>query len=89
MQTGAGKCTTSTNRDDGIGKQIMKEAIFVGDKAQGVGAVAIYANRQLEQWMEQWQIEAEIIADTQRREVEERASDGQAATKKGRWKSPQ
>ncbi len=77
------------NRDDGIRKQIMKEAIFVGDKAQGVGAVAIYANRQLEQWMEQWQIEAEIIADTQRRELEERASDGQAATKKGRWKSPQ
>jgi len=77
------------NRDDGIRKQIMKEAIFVGDKAQGVGAVAIYANRQLEQWMEQWQIEAEIIADTQRREVEEGASDGQAATKKGRWKSPQ
>ncbi len=34
-------------------------------------------------------VEAEIIADTQRREVEERASDGQAATKKGRWKSPQ
>jgi hypothetical protein len=77
------------NRDDGIRKQVMKEAIFVGDKAQGVGAVAIYANRQLEQWMEQWQIEAEIIADTQRQEMEERASDGQAATKKGRWKSPQ
>ena len=77
------------NRDDGIGKQIMTEAIFVGDEAQGVGAVAIYANRQLEQWMEQWQMEAEIIADTQRQEMEEKAGDGQAATKKGRWKSPQ
>ena len=76
------------NRDGGIRKQVMKEAIFVGDKAQGFGAVAIYANRQLEQWMEQWQIEAEIIADTQRQEMEERAS-VTAATKKGRWKSPQ
>ena len=77
------------NRDDGIRKQIMKEAIFVGDKAQGVGAVAIYANRQLEQWMEQWQIEVEIIADNQREEMEERASDRQAGTKKGRWESQQ
>ena len=77
------------SRDDGIEKQVMTEAIFVGDKAQGAGAVAIYANRQLEQWMKQWQLEAEIIADNQRQEMEERASGGQAGTKKGRWKSPQ
>jgi hypothetical protein len=85
------------SRDDGIEKQIMTEAIFVdiGETVQGQqicyagGAVAVYANRQLEQWMEQWQIESEIIAGNQRQEMEERASDGQAGTKKGRWKSPQ
>jgi hypothetical protein len=60
------------NRDDGIGKQIMTEAIFVGDEAQGVGAVAIYANRQLEQWMEQWQLEAEIIAENQKLKLNQR-----------------
>ena len=80
-------------RDDGIEKQIMTEAIFVGDKAKGIEAVALYANRQLEQWMEQWQLEAEIIAENQklnqRKEMKKRASDGQAGTKKGRWKSSQ
>ena len=77
------------NREDGFRKQVMTEAILFGDKAQGGGAVAIYANRQLEQWMEQWQIESEIIAENQRQETEERASDRQAGTKKGRWESQQ
>jgi hypothetical protein len=68
----------------------MVEAIFVGDKVGGIEAVALYANRQLEEWMEQWQFEAEIIAEnrksSQRQERKKGSSDGQAGTKKGRWK---
>ena len=59
-------------RDDGIEKQIMTEGIFVGDKAKGIEAVALYANRQLEQWMEQWQLEAEIIAENQKLKLNQR-----------------
>ena len=77
-------------REDGLEKQIMMEAILVGDKVEGIEAVALYANHQLEEWMEQWQFEAEIIAEnrksSQRQERKKRSSDGQAGTKKGRWK---
>ena len=31
-----------------------------GDKVEGIEAVALYANRQLEEWMEQWQFEAPV-----------------------------
>ena len=53
-------------------RQRITEGIFVGDKAKGIEAVALYANRQLEQWMEQWQLEAEIIAENQKLKLNQR-----------------